>query len=53
MMMMKLEETTVNEGVFVEIRIHVREGEIVVGLQCAPSDRHTSPGFLFDRPRKI
>jgi len=25
----KLEETTVNEGVFVEIRIHVREGEIV------------------------
>ena len=25
----KLEETTVNEGVFVEIRIHVKEGEIV------------------------
>ena len=25
----KLEKTTVNEGVFVEIRIHVREGEIV------------------------
>jgi len=25
----KLEETTVNEGVFVEIRIHVREGENV------------------------
>ena len=25
----KLEETTINEGVFVEIRIHVGEGEIV------------------------
>jgi len=25
----KLEGTTINEGVFVEIRIHVREGEIV------------------------
>jgi len=25
----KLEETTINEGVFVEIRIHVGKGEIV------------------------
>ena len=25
----KLEETTINEGVFVEIRIHVGEGKIV------------------------
>jgi len=41
----KLEETTINEGVFVEVRIHVGEGEIV----ATGSDRGNSVDVMMWR----